>query len=288
MSPGSTSSGWTCAEGLGVAGVFPSGAFGDFEFFADVPRQVGVGGLPFLRLGIAVDQIAQLGGDLRLRLAVELGDIGQVNRAAMIERNQQPLLGARHVSNRRLGADHVLPHDRGFFGFSGRLVIFLQRHDQHGVGVFAELDQVGHPADGAAVLGGGEGRLVDRPVLADEAVVKAVQLTTLGLAGGFRPSLVLRLEDAAGLNEHADFGGDSACLGRSIFLEEDAAIDHGFALTVLDLMDDLVVADEQAPLGDMPQRRRGNEGGWSVPKGTPDAGGRLAGGRRSPARPPTE
>ena len=61
-----------------------------------------------------------------------------------------------------------LLHDGGLGRLAGHLVVVLQRHDQHGVRVFAEFHEVGHAADDAAVGGLAEGGLVDRAVGGDE------------------------------------------------------------------------------------------------------------------------
>ena len=73
--------------------------------------------------------------------------------------------------------------------FAGHLVVILQRHDQHGVRVFAELDEVGHAADDVAVGGFAEGGLVDRAVGGDEAVVGPVEIAGGRRCGSPRASL---------------------------------------------------------------------------------------------------
>ena len=91
----------------------------------------------------------------------------------------------------------------------GDLVVVLQGHDQHGVRVFAELDEVGHPADDAAVGGLAEGGLVDRAVGAGEAVIGPVEFPACLVAVALGPALVLRLQDAAGEVAQADQGGQA-------------------------------------------------------------------------------
>ena len=58
-------------QGVGVAGIIRAGGFGGGELVADVAGEIGVGGLPGLRLRVVENEIAQLGDDLLLRLAVE-------------------------------------------------------------------------------------------------------------------------------------------------------------------------------------------------------------------------
>ena len=84
-------------------------------------------------------------------------------------------------------ADDVLEQDRGFGGLAGHLVVIFQRHDQHGVRVFAEFDDVGHAADHRAVVGFGERRLVDRAVGGGEAVIGAIELPA-GVVAVLRPA----------------------------------------------------------------------------------------------------
>ena len=84
-------------------------------------------------------------------------------------------------------------------------------HDQHGVGVFAEFHQVGHPADDVAVGGLAEGGLVDRAVGDDEAVIGPVEFAAGVVAVRLGPALVLRLQDAAGAVAQARPGRPAAC-----------------------------------------------------------------------------
>ena len=186
------------AESLGVAGIVRPGRFGGGELGPDVAGEVVVGGLPGLRLGVVVDQVAQLGDDPVFRLAVERGDVGQVDGPAMIERDEQPLLGVLDRGDGRWPADDVVVHDGGLGRRAGDLVVFLQCHDEHGVRVLAELDQVGHAADRVAVAGLAEGGLVDGPVGGGEAVVGPVQVAAGPVPVLLGPVLVLGLEDAAG------------------------------------------------------------------------------------------
>jgi len=59
----------------------------------------------------------------------------------------------------------------------------------------------------------------------------------------------------------ADQGGKPAAGHRAVRPLLVPAIDHGRALPALDLADELVVADEETALGDMPFGRRRDEGG---------------------------
>ena len=117
----------------------------------------------------------------------------------LVEGNKQSFLGTGNRGDGRLLADHVLLHDGGFLGLAGDLVIFFQRHDEHGVGVLAEFDEVGHAADDAAVSGLAEGSLVDGTVKADEAVVGRVELTAGFAAVFLGPAVILRLQHPASL-----------------------------------------------------------------------------------------
>ena len=130
-------------------------------------------------------------------------------------------------------ADHVLGHDGGLGRLAGHLVVVLQRHDEHGVRVFLELDEVGHAADDAAVGGLAEGGLVDRAVGADEAVIGPVEFAACLVAVGLGPAFVLRLQDAAGVVAQADQGGQAFAGQRAVGLQGRAAIDDGHALPAL-------------------------------------------------------
>jgi len=109
---------------------------------------------------------------------------------------------------RRVLAHHVLQHDGGFGGLAGHLVVFLQRHDEHGVRVFLEFDDIGHSPYHVAVGGFREGGLVDRAVSSGEAVIGPVEFAAALVAVFLRPAIVLRLKDAAGQVAQADQGGE--------------------------------------------------------------------------------
>ena len=78
-----------------------------------------------------------------------------------------------------------------------------------------------------AVGGFAEGRLVDRAVGGDEAVVGAVQLAAGVVAVRLGPALVLRLEHAAGEVAQADQGGQPLAGHGAVGLEQRAAIGDG-------------------------------------------------------------
>ena len=82
------------SQGLGVAGVIRPGTLGGGELGPHVAGEIGVGGLPGLRFRVVEDQVAQLGDDLLFGLAVERGDERQIDRAALVEGDEQPFLGA--------------------------------------------------------------------------------------------------------------------------------------------------------------------------------------------------
>ena len=82
------------SQGLGVAGEGGAGGFRRGELGPHVAGEVGVGRLPGLRFRVGVDQVAQLGDDRVLGLAVERADERQIDRAALVEGGEQPFLGA--------------------------------------------------------------------------------------------------------------------------------------------------------------------------------------------------
>ena len=125
------------SQGVDIAGILRAGAFGGGELGPDVAGEIGVGGLPGSGFRVGEDQVAQLGDDLCFRLAVEGADERQIDRAALVEGDEQPFLGAADVRDGRGLADHVLGHDGGLGRLAGHLVVILQRHDEHGVRVFA-------------------------------------------------------------------------------------------------------------------------------------------------------
>ena len=144
-------------------------------------------------------------------LAVERGDERQIDRAALVEGDEQPFLGASDLRDGRRLADHVLGHDGGFGRLAGHLVVVLQRHDQHGVRVFAELHEVGHAADDAAVGGLAEGGLVDRAVGADEPVVGPVQFPACLVAVAPRASLRSAIAGRGGRGRAGRSGRPGVC-----------------------------------------------------------------------------
>ena len=190
----------------------PGRPLGGGELRPDVAREIGVGGLPGLDLRVAEDQVAQLGDDRLLGLAVELRDERQIDAPSLVEGDQQPFLGAA----RRDVTGGVLPttslrHDGGFGRLARHLVVVLQRHDQHGVRVFAELDEVGHAADDAAVGGLAEGGLVDRAVAADETVIGPVEFPAGLVAVAPRASLRSAIAGRGGRGRAGRSGRPAAC-----------------------------------------------------------------------------
>ena len=89
MSPGSTSSGCTGA-GPRRCGRRPRRRAPRLELGAHVAGEVGIGGLPFLGLGVLVDQVAQLVDDLTRRAAVERGDVGRSTRPRWFRETSSP------------------------------------------------------------------------------------------------------------------------------------------------------------------------------------------------------
>ena len=139
------------AQRLGVAGIGRAGVQDRGELGTDVAGEIGVGRLPGLGLRVMEDEVAEFGNDLLLGLAVECGDERQIDRPSLVEGDEQSFLGAPDRRDGRVLADHVLRHDGGLGGLARRLVVVLQRHDEHRVRVLAELHEVGHAADDAAV-----------------------------------------------------------------------------------------------------------------------------------------
>ena len=89
------------------------------------------------------NQVAQLGNDLVLGLAVECGNERQFHSAPLVEGNEQPFLGTLDVGNGRYLAHHVFGHNGRQGGFPSHLVVVLKRHDKHRVGVLANLTRLG-------------------------------------------------------------------------------------------------------------------------------------------------
>ena len=226
------------AQRLGVAGILRAGALGGGELLADVAGEIRVGGLPGLGFGVAVDEIAQLGDDLLLGLAVERGDERQVHCTLAVEGNEQPLLGGCDGCDGRRAADDVLVHDGRLGGLARHLVIVFQRHDEHRVGVLAEFHQIGHAADDGAFGGLAEGGLVDGAVGTHKQVIGAVERLSCVVAVGLGPALVLGLQDAAGDVAQAHQGGKPAARERAVGLEHRAAIGHGNGLSADRLAED--------------------------------------------------
>ena len=140
-----------------------------------VPGQVGIAGFIGAGFGVEEHELAQLGQDRVAVLAIQGGDVVEIDPAALIERNQQSFLGRRNRRDRGGRPDHILHHDRRFRGLPRCFVIFLKGHDQEGVGVFPEPDQVRHAPDLVPLRVQGKGRPVDRPVERHEGVIGPVQ-----------------------------------------------------------------------------------------------------------------
>ena len=85
-------------QGVDIAGILRAGGFGGGELGAHIAGEIGVGGLPGSGLRVGEDQVAQLGDNLCFRLAVEGADERQIDRAALVEGDQQPFLGALDVA----------------------------------------------------------------------------------------------------------------------------------------------------------------------------------------------
>ena len=258
------------SQGLGVAGEGGAGGLRRGELGPHVAGEIGVGRLPGLGLRVAEDQVAQLGDHPLLRLAVERSDEGQIDRALLVEGDEQPLLGAGDRRDGRLAAHHVLLHDGGLASLAGDLVVLLQAHDEHGVGVLAELDQVGHAADDVAVGGGAEGGLVDGSVGADEALIGPVEFAAGVVAVRLGPALVLRLQDAAGAVAQSHQGGQALAGERAVGGERRAAVGDRDGPAVDRLADGAVVADEETALRNVLERRGRGESrccGWFLGEG---------------------
>ena len=234
------------------------GSYG--KFVADIAGQVGIGGFPFAGFGVFENQVAQFGFDLFFGLAIEFGDVVEIDAAMLVERDEQPLLGALHPCDRRGLANHVPRHDGSFCGLAGHFVIVLKRHDKHGIRVFLKLHDVGHPADDAAIGGFAERGLVDRAVGAGKAVVGSVQFAA-GIGAMFvGPAFVLRLQDAAGVVTQFNQCAKSLAGQRAIGFEGSAAVNDGHTLPALRLINSAVITDEEAAFADMTFGRRRYKG----------------------------
>ena len=185
---------------------------------------------------------------------------GRSTAPFLVEGDEQPFLGAGNLRDGRGLADHVFLQDGGLVGLAGGLVVVFQRHDQHGVGVFAELHQVGHPADHPAVGGLAEGRLVDRAVGADESVVRPVEVAASLLAMGLGPAVVLREQHAPGVVAEAHQGGQPFAGEVSVGSQGRAAVGDRHGLPIDALANGAIGADEEAAFADVAQGRRRVEG----------------------------
>ena len=169
--------------------------------------------------------------------------------------------------------DHVVVHDGRFLGQARALVVVLQGHDQHGVRIVAERHEVRHAPDGGAVRGGGEGRLVDRAVRRDEAVIDAIERPAGLLPLRLGPALVLGLQDTAGVVAQGDEGGQAAAQQGAIGLQGGGAVGDRHGLPLLDLHEGLRRCDKETAFRQVGlqrwQRGRGRAGcagavGWAV------------------------
>ena len=227
------------AQGLSIAGIGGAGALGGRELGAHVAREIDIGGVPDLGVGVLIDEVAQLGDDLPDGRRIERRDIRQINDAPLVQGDQQPFLGALHGRSWRVAPDHVVVHDGRFLGQARALVIVLQGHDQHGVRIVAERHEVRHAPDGGAIRGGRQRRLVDRAVGRHEAVVDAGERPAGLLALPFGPALVLGAQDTAGVVAEGDERGQAAAQQRAIGLQGRRAMRHWHGLSLLDLHEGL-------------------------------------------------
>jgi hypothetical protein len=141
---------------------------------------------------------------------IQHGNEGQVHHAALVQGDQESLLGALDGGPWRVASDHIVVQDSRLLGQARALVIVLQGHDQHGIRIVAEHHEVRHTPDRGAVRRGREGRFVDGAVGRHKAIVDAVKGPAGLLALHRRPTFVLGLEDAVGLVAQGDQGGQAA------------------------------------------------------------------------------
>jgi hypothetical protein len=131
------------------------------------------------------------------------------------------------------------------------LVVLLEGHNEHGVGVVAELHEVRHPPGDGAVLPGGDGGFVDGAIPGHERVIGAVQLPTSLVPLPRWPIFVLGQQNASGLVAYLDQGSQAPAHHGAVRGQGPVAVGDGNAMAVLDLPDGLVVCDEETAFGDM-------------------------------------
>ena len=197
-------------QGLGVAGVGRAGGFGGGELGPHVAGEIGVGGLPGFRFRVVEDQVAQLGDDLLLGLAVERGDEGQIDRAragrgrrAALPRRWRPCVTGGFLPTTSfcmMAALAALPVTSSYS--SSDMTSMAS-------GSSRNFTRLGMRRMTRAVGGFAEGGLVDRAVGGGEAVIGPVQFAAGVVAVRLGPAFVLRLQDAAGAVAQADQGGQA-------------------------------------------------------------------------------
>ena len=64
------------------------GSYG--KFVADIAGQVRIGGFPFAGFRVFENQVAKFGFDLFFGLAIEFGDVVEIDAAMLVERDENP------------------------------------------------------------------------------------------------------------------------------------------------------------------------------------------------------
>ena len=191
------------------------------ELGAHRAREIGVGRLPGLRLGIAEHGVAEFGENIVLFAAEQGGDARRIDAAGLVQRDGERVGGVLDHGRSRWG-DHPLGEDGAMAGDAALEVIFLDRGDEPAIGIVEERREIRaamrlpHLA-GLGIGLRGDGGEIDRPEIADERRVGDAQR-----ALRVRPGLIgfLRAQDlahrVADRNEAADDAGGlrSGCRRR--------------------------------------------------------------------------
>ena len=165
-----------------------------------------------LRFRVVVDQVAQLGDDRLLGLAVERGDVAADRPSPRaVERDQQAFLGGGDVrdggllpttSRSRIGALAALPVTSSY---SSSAMTSMAS------GSSRNLTRFGMRRMTVPSVVSRERGLVDRAVGGDEAVVGAIQFAAGVLAVAVRPAFVLATAGRGGRGRAGRPGRRAAC-----------------------------------------------------------------------------
>ena len=149
------------------------GGFRGGKLGADRAGEIGVGGLPRAIGRVLEHGVTELVDHLVTVAMQKLGDMVEVDATALVEHDGKRVAGIRHHRRGR-GCNDALREDRSGLGRIGIEIVVLDGSNQPAVGIVPKWLEVRLAVGlagltGLVVLGDGDGRVVDRPEIPDEA-----------------------------------------------------------------------------------------------------------------------